>query len=44
MERTLISWSLPNFVTIVLMAFVGWLIVGAICQGVRKYSGSGDAS
>ena len=44
MERTLISWSLMNFVTIVLMAFLGWMIVGVVAQGVRKYSGGNDAA
>lgn len=44
MERTLISWSLPNFVTIVFMALLGWLIVGCFAQGVRKYAGKTDAA
>lgn len=41
METTLISWNLPNFITIVLMAIVGFLIIGFVCQGVLKMSGNG---
>ena len=44
MERVLISWSLMNFITIVLMAVVGWLIIGCVAQGVRKYSGGSNAA
>jgi len=44
MERTLISWSLPNFLTIVFMAVLGWFLIGLAAQGVRKYSSNGQSN
>lgn len=38
MDRTIISWNWPNFITITLMAMLGWLVVGVICQTVKRYS------
>lgn len=32
MDRTLIAWNVPNMVTIPLMAFIGFLVVGTIWQ------------
>jgi hypothetical protein len=38
MERTLISWNLPNWITIILMAAAGYAVIGlarqALMQGV----------
>jgi hypothetical protein len=36
MDRTLISWNLPNLITIPLMAFVAFLVVGLVYQLVMK--------
>lgn len=32
MERTLISWNVPNLITIPLMAFLGFLLISLIYQ------------
>jgi hypothetical protein len=42
-ERFYLQWNLVNWVTVVLMATVGVLIVGAIASGLRQYGGSSDA-
>lgn len=36
MERTLISFNVPNLITIPLMAFGGFLLAGMIWQLMRK--------
>ena len=36
MERTLISWNIPNLITVPLMAFVAFLVVGVVYQLVVK--------
>jgi hypothetical protein len=43
MERTLISWNVPNMVTVPLMAFVGFLILAVIVQLGLKIKGSNSA-
>lgn len=40
MERTLISWNVPNLITVPLMAFLGFLLAALIWQGVQKFTGS----
>lgn len=42
MERTLISWNVPNIVTIWLMAAIGFLVVGLAAQLFLKWTGSND--
>lgn len=32
MDRTLISWNLPNMITVPLMAILGWFVLGLIWQ------------
>lgn len=48
MERTLISWNIPNLITIPLMAFIAFLVVGLIYQlamkAVGKSGGNDTAS
>lgn len=44
MDRTVISWNLPNWITVVLMAAAGYLVVGLIAQVVIGQLGSNDAS
>jgi hypothetical protein len=39
MDRTLISWNVPNMVTVPLMAFGAFLVVGLIWQLVMKAQG-----
>lgn len=36
MERTLISFNIPNLITIPLMAFLGFLLVALVWQFARK--------
>ena len=43
MNETIISWNFPNWVTIVLMAAVGFLILAAIAQAFHKARGSGSS-
>jgi len=37
MEKTFISWNVVNWITIVLMASLGMLAVGAVIAGVNAY-------
>jgi hypothetical protein len=32
MERTIISWNLPNWITILLMAGAGYAVLGLLAQ------------
>jgi hypothetical protein len=41
MERTLISWNLPNWITITIMAALGYAALGLIAQAVKR-NGAGD--
>lgn len=34
-----LQWNIVNWITVVLMAAVGMLIVGMIASGIRQYSG-----
>lgn len=43
MERTLISWNLPNWITIVLMAALGYAALGFVSQMLAR-QGIGPAS
>lgn len=36
MERTIISWNLPNWITITLMAAGGYLVLAGIGQAVYR--------
>lgn len=40
MDRTLIAWNLPNWITVVLMAAVGFMVLGLASQLVLKQFGS----
>jgi len=39
MDRFYLQWNVPNWITVVLMAAVGMLLVGAIASGIRAYTG-----
>lgn len=44
MERTIISWNLMNWVTVVIMAALGYAALGAIAQVIkRQNAGDGQA-
>jgi hypothetical protein len=36
MDRTLISWNVPNLITVPLMAMLGFLLLAAIWQLTQK--------
>jgi hypothetical protein len=36
LERTLISWNVPNLITIPLMAFAGFLLLAVIWQMAQR--------
>lgn len=42
MDRTLISWSVPNMITIWLMFFIGFLALGLASQLITKRAGSSN--
>lgn len=42
MDRFYLQWNIVNWITVVLMASVGMLIVGAVASGLRQYSGHAD--
>jgi hypothetical protein len=39
MERTLISWNLPNWITVVVMAALGYAALGFVAQMVKRNGG-----
>lgn len=43
MNENIITWNFPNWVTIVLMAAVGFLILAALGQVFHKVRGSGGS-
>jgi hypothetical protein len=40
MERTIISWNLPNWITVVIMASLGYAALAAMAQLVKKNNAS----
>jgi hypothetical protein len=43
-ERTLISWNVPNLITVPLMAFTGFLVAALIWQGVMRLNPPAQAA
>lgn len=41
-ERFYLQWNLPNWITVVLMATVGMILVGAISSALRQYGKGAD--
>jgi hypothetical protein len=39
-ERVYLSWTVENWVTVLLMVFVAMFAIGLISSAVRHYSGS----
>ena len=37
MERTIISWNIPNWITVFLMGAAGYAVVGLAVQAYRRY-------
>lgn len=44
MQDNIITWNFPNWVTITLMALIGFLALGAAMAALKKRSGSLDNS
>lgn len=44
MERTIISWNLPNWITIFLMAAFGYALVGLARQAMMQYGPGAQTS
>lgn len=42
MDRTLISWNLPNWITVVLMTLGAWLFFCLVWQMGKKWRGTGS--
>jgi ABC-type enterochelin transport system permease subunit len=42
MERTIISWNLPNWITILLMASAGYAVLGLMVQVLKQNQGGGS--
>ena len=40
MERTIISWNLPNWITVVIMAALGYAVLGGVAQLIKQKNGS----
>lgn len=38
MEKTILQWNLYNWITVVLMAFIGMALVGAGASLARQYA------
>lgn len=36
MNETAISWTVPNWITVILMVFLGSLIIGAVASGISS--------
>lgn len=43
-ERVYIQWTVVNWITIFLMATIGFLAVGAIAQAAQRITGNSSAS
>lgn len=40
MERNLISWNLPNWLTVLLMAAAGYAVLGLLAQFLKGQAGA----
>jgi len=38
MERVYLQWNLPNWITVVLMAAIGFTVVGLVASGIKGYT------
>lgn len=37
MERTYLQWNIVNWITVVLMASIGMMFIGAVSAAIRTY-------
>jgi hypothetical protein len=40
MERVMISWNLPNWITVMLMAAAGYAVLGLLAQVMKRQQAS----
>jgi hypothetical protein len=43
-DRAYISWNVPNLISVILMAALGWFVLGLVVQGSKKYVGNSSSS
>lgn len=43
MERTMISWNFPNWISVMLMAAAGYAVLGLVAQLLKQQQGQGVA-
>jgi hypothetical protein len=43
MDETVLSWTVPNWITVLLMVFIGFMIINLAGAMVMKIKGNGDA-
>jgi hypothetical protein len=41
MERTMISWNFPNWISVMLMAAAGYAVLGLLAQLLKQQQSSG---
>jgi hypothetical protein len=41
-DRVYIQWSIVNWITIVLMAALGAVLIGVVAAGIKTYNGGGE--
>jgi hypothetical protein len=44
MEETILSWNVTNWITVVLMAAVGFLVIGTVATLIHKASAGNSGS
>lgn len=43
-ENVVLTWSPANWITVLIMVLVGFLVIGAVTGGVMKWRASRDAT
>ena len=43
MNETIITWNVPNWITVVLMAGIGFLVLGVASQAIRRATNNANA-
>lgn len=43
MEETVLDWTVPNWITVCLMAILGFAVLGLIGKGIAKATGAREA-
>ena len=40
MEKVYLQWTFPNWITVVLMAALGFTIIGFVSSGLKSFNGA----